>query len=87
MKLELISPKNSPTGDGRELWDGKFYSLLYGVNKYGGAFLALPTIAALTPEDVEVNITDENIEQIDFDKPVDLVGVTCNTWLAQGPMR
>jgi radical SAM superfamily enzyme YgiQ (UPF0313 family) len=44
--------------------------------------LALPTIAALTPEDVQVNITDENIEQIDFDKDVNLVGVTYNTWLA-----
>ena len=82
MKLELISPKNSPAENGRELWDGKFYSLLYGVNKYSSAFLALPTIAALTPEDIEVSITDENIEQIDFDKPVDLVGVTCSTWLA-----
>ena len=82
MKLELISPKNSLTEDGRGLWDGKFYSLLYGVNKYSTAFLALPTIAALTPEDVEVNITDENIEQVDFDRDVDLVGVTCNTWLA-----
>jgi radical SAM superfamily enzyme YgiQ (UPF0313 family) len=82
MKLELISPKNSPTENGRELWDGKFYSLLYGVNKYSSAFLALPTIAALTPEDVEVNITDENVEEINFDKDVDLVGVTCNTWLA-----
>ena len=62
MRLELISPKNSPTENGREPWDGKFYSLLYGINKYSSAFLALPTIAALTPEDIEVNITDENIE-------------------------
>jgi radical SAM superfamily enzyme YgiQ (UPF0313 family) len=82
MKLELISPKNNPAENGRELWDGRFYSLLYGVNKYSSAFLALPTIAALTPEDIEVSITDENIEQINFDKDVDLVGVTCNTWLA-----
>ncbi|NIM03583.1 B12-binding domain-containing radical SAM protein, partial [bacterium] len=44
--------------------------------------LALPTIAALTPEDIEVSITDENIEPVDFYKPVDLVGVTCSTWLA-----
>lgn len=82
MRLELISPKNSLTEDGREFWDGKFHSLLYGVNKYTTAFLALPTIAALTPEDVEINIADENIEQIDFDKNVDLVGITCSTWLA-----
>jgi len=82
MKLELISPKNNANEDRRELWDGKFHSLLYGVNKYTTAFLALPTIAALTPEDVEIDITDENVEQIDFDKNVDLVGITCSTWLA-----
>jgi len=82
MKFELISPKNNPNENGGELWDGKFYSLLYGANKYSAGFLALPTIAALTPEDIEVNIIDENIEEIDFDKHVDLVGVTCNTWLA-----
>jgi len=82
MKLELISPKNSPTEDSRQFWDGRFYSLLYGVNKYSSAFLALPTIAALTPKDVEVSITDENIEEIYFDKRVNLVGITCNTWLA-----
>ena len=83
MKLELISPKNNASEDGRELWDGKFYSLLYGVNKYTTAFLAMPTIAALTPKDIEVSITDENIERIDFDKQVDLVGITCSTWLAR----
>ncbi|NIM02936.1 radical SAM protein [bacterium] len=82
MRLELISPKNNSSEGSRELWDGKFYSLVYGVNKYSTAPLALPTIAALTPEDIEVNITDENVEQIDFDKHVDLVGVTCSTWLA-----
>jgi len=82
MKLELISPKNNLAEDGREFWDGKFRNLLYGGNKYSSAFLALPTIAALTPEDVEVNITNENIEQINFDKRGDLVGVTCSTWLA-----
>ncbi|MFB0526937.1 MAG: radical SAM protein [bacterium] len=44
--------------------------------------MALPIIAALTPENIEVDITDENIEQIDFDNNVGLVGITCSTWLA-----
>jgi len=33
-------------------------------------------LAALTPPDVEVKITDENVDPIDFDEDIDLVGVT-----------
>ena len=40
------------------------------------AHLSLTTLAALTPPDIEVNITDENVEPIDFEENVDLVGVT-----------
>ncbi len=40
------------------------------------AHLTLTTLAALTPPDIEVRITDENVEPIDFEEDVDLVGVT-----------
>jgi radical SAM superfamily enzyme YgiQ (UPF0313 family) len=40
------------------------------------AHLTLTTLAALTPSDIDVRITDENVEPIDFDEEVDLVGVT-----------
>ena len=40
------------------------------------AHLTLTTLAALTPADIEVKITDENVEPIDFQEDVDLVGVT-----------
>jgi radical SAM superfamily enzyme YgiQ (UPF0313 family) len=40
------------------------------------ARLTLTTLAALTPPDIEVKITDENLEPIDFEEDVDLVGVT-----------
>jgi len=40
------------------------------------AHLTLTTLAALTPPDIEVKITDENVEPIDFKEDVDLVGVT-----------
>ena len=40
------------------------------------ARLTLTTLAALTPPDVDVKITDENVEPIDFEEDVDLVGVT-----------
>ena len=41
--------------------------------------LGLLNVAAVTPPDVEVSLTDENVEEVDFDKPVDLVGVTVMT--------
>lgn len=41
--------------------------------------LALPTIAGLTPPGVEVAITDDSIEAVDFDEEVDLVGLTALT--------
>lgn len=40
------------------------------------ARLTLTMLAALTPPDIEVKITDENVEPIDFEEDVDLVGVT-----------
>ncbi|MGD0900799.1 MAG: radical SAM protein [Thermoguttaceae bacterium] len=36
---------------------------------------SLPTVAALTPKEVAVRIVDETVEPIDFDEPVDLVGI------------
>ncbi len=46
--------------------------------------LALPIIAALTPDDIDVNLTDDNIGQpIDFDEKVDLVVISCFTPQAQ----
>jgi radical SAM superfamily enzyme YgiQ (UPF0313 family) len=41
--------------------------------------LALPIIAALTPGNVEVNLTDDNISPVDFDENADLVAISCFT--------
>jgi len=41
--------------------------------------LSLTTVAALTPAEIEVAITDENVEPIDFNEDVDLVGLTAMT--------
>jgi len=43
----------------------------------------LGIIAALTPPEVEVSITDENISDIDFQKEANLVGITTMTITAQ----
>ncbi len=46
--------------------------------------LALPIIAALTPEEIEVNLTDDNIgEEIDYDEKIDLAVISCFTPQAQ----
>lgn len=41
--------------------------------------LGLVTVAGLTPPEHEVHLVDEAIEEVDFDLPADLVGITCNT--------
>ena len=38
--------------------------------------LALPTLAALTPEQFEIQLIDECVEPIDFDTPCDVVALT-----------
>src|SRR3989304_2857077 len=38
--------------------------------------LGLAMVAALTPPDVEVSLTDENVTPVDFQKETDLVGIT-----------
>jgi len=45
--------------------------------------LNLPIVASLTPQDYEVVLVDENIEDTDFEQDVDLVGITAMT--AQAP--
>ncbi len=62
---------------------------------YGGIFerilitprLTLPQVAALTPEDVDVRIVDENFEEIDFSSRPDLVGITILTSVARRAYR
>jgi radical SAM superfamily enzyme YgiQ (UPF0313 family) len=41
--------------------------------------LALPIIASVTPRDVEIHITDENVDDLDLDREVDLVGLSVLT--------
>jgi len=44
--------------------------------------LTFPVLAAHTPADIDIEIIDESIEAIDFDEPVDLVGLTAMTYSA-----
>jgi len=45
--------------------------------------LGLATVAALTPPDIQVSLTDENVTVIDFQKQIDLVGITALTITAK----
>lgn len=66
MKVELIEPA---------LQSWRHSSRL----KAGHAGLTLPTVAALTPPDVEVVITDERVEDINLETDADLIGITTAT--------
>src|SRR3989338_8754123 len=77
MKIRLIFPK----GQSHNFWDLRFSAKLSG-KKYSGIPLSLPTLAGLTPKDIEVEIIDENIEPIDFNDKVDLVGISFFTAFA-----
>ncbi|NLM34825.1 MAG: B12-binding domain-containing radical SAM protein [Clostridiales bacterium] len=64
MKIKLIQPAMKPRP-----MDTKLKTRM-------APSLGLLTIANLTPKDHEVVIENENIEKIDFNSPVDLVGIT-----------
>jgi len=76
VRVELINPNNSTNAanipflqKGLLSWKAKAYSPPLG----------LCMIAAYTPDDIEVQITDECVKPIDFDKDIDLVGLTAYT--------
>ncbi|MBM4307280.1 MAG: B12-binding domain-containing radical SAM protein [Deltaproteobacteria bacterium] len=66
MRVLLVVPGWSPSN-------------LWGQMQFKFPPLSLLTLAAASPEDVEVSIVDENIEKIDFGTPADLVGITVMT--------
>ncbi|MFQ6014902.1 MAG: B12-binding domain-containing radical SAM protein [Anaerolineae bacterium] len=68
MKLVLIQPSHHVGG--REIHKSK---------RAWMPRLTLPLLAALTPPDVEVSIVDEYVDEVDFDREVDLVGITAMT--------
>jgi radical SAM superfamily enzyme YgiQ (UPF0313 family) len=54
------------------------------LDKVGSRFLIMPqlslgVISALTPKEMEVDVVEEGIEEINFDKYYDLVGISCMT--------
>lgn len=70
MKVYLINPKFPIT-----YWGFEYVHDLTGI-QYTSPPLGLATVAALTPDDIEVELCDENIEEINFDTDADLIGLT-----------
>jgi len=88
MKILLVAPDISSKQESQN--DFVYFSSLVNKksrkqtgHKLGVMPLALPTLAALTPPEFDVRIIDENIEDIDFDEPVDIVGLTFLTCYAR----
>jgi len=77
MRIGLINPNNPINAANIPfLQKGLFNSLKA---KAYSPPLNLCMIAAYTPRDIEVSITDECVNPVDFDKKVDLVGITSLT--------
>ena len=70
MKIRLIDPTPK---------DPIMMQTTKDIKSYWFARLSLTTVAALTPPEIEVAITDENVEPIDFNEETDLVGLTAMT--------
>jgi radical SAM superfamily enzyme YgiQ (UPF0313 family) len=72
MKLLLIAPAS-----GR--WRNVGRSGLFNGRTFRFSLLSLLTVAAENPPDVETVIVDEQVDDIPWDDPFDLVGITCMT--------
>ena len=71
MKVTLIKPNIGRMPERRYIDEGRMEPLNLGV------------IAALTPPHVEVVMYDDRMEEIPFDEPTDLVGITVETYNAR----
>jgi len=71
MRIALVKPAIGRREDASVVEEGRMEPLPLGV------------LAALTPPEVEVALHDDRIAPIPFDAPVDLVGITVETWTAR----
>ena len=79
-RVLLVYPKRDPESGVRTQFSQEhIHGLLLWPLKlrtYGLAFNGLETLAALTPDWVDLTICNENLDDIDFDAKIDLVGIT-----------
>ncbi len=81
MRIALVIPRNSKIGK-QSFYDYKFINDFTFSKKHFSYLLAIPVLLSVTPDEHEVRVFDENIEDIDYDWPADLVGITVRTMFA-----
>lgn len=90
MRIHLVFPALADTG-GQLYTQSLFAKLLrplFGVGDSGfSPPLSLLMLAAVTPPGIDVRLVDERLEEIGFDDPVDLVGITVATRAAFNAYR
>ena len=81
MKIALVSPKSPPLSRNAEFQDFLKQSpeMEFYRQYWSGLGSGLLVIGALTPDDVELELIDEGIEEIDFSRDYDLVAITAVT--------
>ncbi len=77
-KIALISPRKKIKDQNPRLHK-MFERNINTLKLWYAPSLNLLVIAALTPNDIEITLFDEYIEEIDFDQQFDLVGITAMT--------
>ena len=86
MKLLFVNP-SCRHDSGRDLYSahitGPLFTMQPNTRMTLGIPLALPTLAACTPAGFDLKIRDDEIEDIDFDQPVDIVAITAMTFKAK----
>lgn len=80
MRILLISPKGFMSTNSKltEFLNASDIVLPY-VEMFSGLTIGLLTVAALTPEDIEIDLIDENVSDIDFKQYYDAVAITAMT--------
>ncbi|HVZ73197.1 MAG TPA: radical SAM protein [Polyangia bacterium] len=78
MKILFVATRKNSRPEDRELYEMDFMTRVLGF-KRSLADLGLLTVAACTPEDVEVEIVDEYLEPIPYDTDADLVALSAKT--------
>jgi radical SAM superfamily enzyme YgiQ (UPF0313 family) len=77
-KIALINPKRSLKDENQKIHE-MFARNINQLKPWLTPPLSLLTIAALTPEDIEINLIDEHYKKIDFNQEYDLIGLTAMT--------
>jgi radical SAM superfamily enzyme YgiQ (UPF0313 family) len=81
MRIALVIPRNRKI-DKKSFYDYKFIKDFTFSKKQFSYLLSIPVLLSLTPDEHEVRVFDENIEDIDYDWSADIVGITVRTMFA-----